>query len=268
MSFFKHDDIETYYICKGEGKPLVLICGLGSQLTSWNFLIPFLKEKMKVIALDNRGTGKSSRPNYPYRMELFVQDIYKLLQHLEITEKIHLCGISMGGMIAQNFTLKYPKKVKTLILIATSANYDAKPIIESQKLMDNMTIEQKFQTRIPAQYGRKFRKILKGNKELYEILRDQFIEDATTLQDFINQGVATSAHDTRNDLNRINQPTLIVVGDKDRIIPGLNHSKFLHKNISNSTLKIIKGGGHSLQIDSSKELREIMWDFLKTHLNT
>ncbi len=64
---------------------------------------------MMVIALHNRGTGKSSRPNYPYTMDMFVDDIKGLLDHLEIKNKIHLAGISMGGMIAQNFVLKYPE---------------------------------------------------------------------------------------------------------------------------------------------------------------
>jgi len=221
---------------------------------------------MQVISLDNRGAGKSSRPNYPYTMDLFLDDIKDLLDYLIIEEKIHLCATSMGGMIAQNFALKHPEKVKTLILIATTAQFDANPIIEAQKLMGDMSLEQQFETRIPAEYGRAFRKRLKNDKELYETLKKKWMEDPTRLQDFINQGAAASSHDTRDSLHKITQPTLIIVGDKDRIIPGLHHSEFLHEKIPNSRLEIIKGAGHGLPTDSVDIINNLIWDFLKEHL--
>ena len=96
IPFFKYNDVELFYTKEGKGEPLVLISGLGSKM-SWAFQIPFFKEKMMVISPHNRGVGKSSRPNYPYTMDMFVDDIKNLLEHLNIKEKIHLCGISMGG---------------------------------------------------------------------------------------------------------------------------------------------------------------------------
>lgn len=221
---------------------------------------------MQVISLDNRGTGKSSRPNYPYTMDMFLDDIKDLLDYLKIKEKIHLCGTSMGGMIAQNFVLKYQEKVKTLILVATTAKFDSNPIIESQRIMKDYTLEEKFEIRLPAEYGRVFRKKLKNDKKLYDFLKKRWMEDQATLQDFINQGAAASTHDTRDLLHKITQPTLIIVGDKDRIIPGLHHSKFLHEQIPNSRLEIIKGAGHGLPTDSSDILNDLIWDFLKSHL--
>jgi pimeloyl-ACP methyl ester carboxylesterase len=199
-------------------------------------------------------------------MEMFLNDINMLLDHLKINEKAHICGSSMGGMIAQNFALKYPERVKTLILIATTAQFDATPIIEAQKLMENFTQEELFETRIVAEYGREFRKRLKNDKNLYETLKKRSMEDPSRLQDYINQGAAASTHDTRALLDKITQPTLIIVGDKDRIIPGLHHSEFLHENIPNSKLEIIKGAGHALPIDSSEILINIMWNFLQEHM--
>ena len=75
---------------------------------------------MTVIAFDNRGVGKSSRPNYPYTMDMFVEGLKNLLDYLDVYEKIHLFGHSICGMIAQNFVLKYQNRVKTLILSTTS----------------------------------------------------------------------------------------------------------------------------------------------------
>jgi len=140
IPIFKHNDLEINYIIKGEGEPLVLIHGFGTKYQGWSFQIPYFSKKMKVIALDNRGVGKSSRPNYNYTMNIFVEDIKTLLDYLDIQDKIHLCGISLGGMIVQNFVLKYPERIKTLILCATSAYYDPGPLMDSFKLIKDITI--------------------------------------------------------------------------------------------------------------------------------
>jgi pimeloyl-ACP methyl ester carboxylesterase len=233
---------------------------------SWIFQIPFFKRKMKVIALHNRGTGKSSRPNYSYTMEMFLEDIKNLLDFLKIEEKIHLCGISMGGMIAQNFILKYPDIVKTLILCATTAKFDSTSLIEAQRLMEKFDLEQEFKVRVSVLYSRPFRKKLKKDKNLYELIKKEFMEDPTTLQDYINQGAAVTGYDTSNSLYKIKHPTLILVGDEDRIIPTLVHSEFLHENIPNSLLQIIEGTGHGFVTEAADEVNKLIWEFIKEHL--
>ena len=90
------DGIEINYIIEGEGEPLVLIAGFGTKLQSWQYQIDFFKDKMTVIAIDNRGCGKSSRPDIKYTLEMYVDDIKHVLDDANITEKIHLCGISLG----------------------------------------------------------------------------------------------------------------------------------------------------------------------------
>ena len=108
--------------------PLVLVSGSFTKLQSWNYQIDFFKDKMMVIAFDKRGEGKSSRSDYHYTMEMFVEDLKNLLDHLDIKEGMHLCGSSMGAMIAQKFALKYPAMVKTLILCGTFSYYPSKTI--------------------------------------------------------------------------------------------------------------------------------------------
>jgi len=265
MPYVKYDDVELYYIKEGEGQPLVLISGLGSKM-SWIFQIPFFKERMMVIAPHNRGVGKSSRPNYPYNMNMYLRDIKELLTHLKIKEKIHLCGLSMGSIIAQNFVLKYPNTVKTLILCATTAFHpetSVKGVIESQQLMEKFDLEQKLKVRIGALYSRPFQKKLKSDKELYQKIRRNFIEDPTRLQDWINQGAAVKNHDTRDYLQKIQQPTLILVGDQDKIIVGLEHSKLLHEKIPNSRLEILKNVGHRFVDEEAGKVNNIIWEFIQ-----
>ena len=222
---------------------------------------------MKVINLHNRGVGKSSRPDNPYSMEMYVEDIKALLDHLAIKEKIHLCGISMGGMIVQHFTLKYPKRVKTLILCATSAYHEeVSNVIESQKHMEHSKYEQKFKVRLAALYSRPFRKRLKTDSETYNILRKEFMDDPTELKDYINQSAAIKDHDTRERLNEISQPTLILVGNEDRIILGLNHSELLHDKIPNSILKVIEDTGHGFIVEAHEKVNKLIDEFIGSNL--
>ena len=106
-----------YQIC-GDGYPIVLIHGFGSKKESFMAQIPALSEEFNVISFDNRGAGKSERPDMPYTMEMFVDDIVGLMDYIGI-RKAHLIGLSLGGMIGLNFILKFPDRVNKLVLINT-----------------------------------------------------------------------------------------------------------------------------------------------------
>ena len=107
-------DINMYYEIHGKGEPLLLIMGLGSDLTSWIFQIPEFSKKYRVIAFDNRGVGRSDAPDVPYSTAMMADDTTGLLDALGI-ERAHILGLSMGGFIAQELALKYPQRVKSLI---------------------------------------------------------------------------------------------------------------------------------------------------------
>jgi pimeloyl-ACP methyl ester carboxylesterase len=210
IPFFQHDDIKLNYVIKGEGDILVLVHGIGCKLQGWHFQIKFFEKRMQIIALDNRGVGKSSRPNYPYTMEMFVEDIHNLLNHLDINVKIHLCGISMGGMIAQHFALKYPDKLKSLILCATSAKLEEGfyKLVDGLKEMESLNPEEKVMEIFPFVFSRKFQRKLKEDKELFDkIKKDIFFiaptRDPTNLQDYENQASAIKHHDTRKVVDQI-----------------------------------------------------------------
>lgn len=219
-----------------------------------------------VIVLDNRGVGKSSRPNYPYTMDMVVDDIKNLLDYLKITRQVHLYGVSMGGMIVQNFAIKYPDKVKTLILCATAVKYNSKPLFEAFKLMEDMTPEQMFLTELPSLYSRSFRKKLSEDKELFGKIKYIRTNNPAKLQDFINQANIMDEHDTTQLSRKITQPTLIIVGNKDKIIPYSN-SVALHENIPNSRLEVFKGLGHGVATEAADEVNNMIWNFIKEHLN-
>lgn len=227
---------------------------------------------MNVISLDNRGTGKSSRPNYPYSLDMFVEDLKNLLDYLKIETKIHLCGSSFGGFISLKFVLKYPEKVKTLILCATGAQVDQTGINQRFKLYEDfvkMDMEQRIKIILPNLFSRKFRKKLKEDEGLYNQIKNDmnfitYYIDPPRYEDYINQLNALKDYDVRDLLQNIKQPALIMVGTKDVLTP-LDESELLHNRLPNSRLEVFNEVGHGFTIEIAHDVNELMWSFLEKH---
>ena len=110
--------IKICYDIHGDGDPVILIHGFSDRKEHWRAQVGTLSKHFKVIRMDNRGAGKSDRPDGDYTMEDYASDIAGLMDSLGI-EKSHIIGHSLGGMIAQNFAILYPNRVDKLILINT-----------------------------------------------------------------------------------------------------------------------------------------------------
>jgi pimeloyl-ACP methyl ester carboxylesterase len=228
---------------------------------------------MRVIAFDNRGAGKSSRPDYPYTMEMFREDTRALLDHLKIHDPVHLCGFSLGGMIAQEFVLRYPNRVKSLVLLATG------PYIEPMKFeqgfnfykqFEQLNFAQKLQLVIPLIYTSSFKRKLRKNEALFERIKKDLnpiihSNDIPETKDYINQWKALKNLDTRDALHKIKQPTLIMVGENDSN-SSFHKSKQLHEGISDSTLHIFKKLKHGFIIEEPQEINNFIWSFIKQYL--
>ena len=109
-----------------DGYPIFLIHGFGVKKEVFIGQIKALSEKFKVIRADNRGSGKTDRPNQPYTAELLAEDIKSLMDYLKI-EQAHILGFSLGGMVAQTFVLNYPERVNKLILLNTTPDFPSDP---------------------------------------------------------------------------------------------------------------------------------------------
>jgi 3-oxoadipate enol-lactonase len=123
MPFAHVNDIEINYLVEGDGpETVVLVNGLADDLLTWVYQVDaLLAAGYRVLRFDNRGIGESSKPAGPYTTELFAQDAKALVDHLGITN-FHLMGVSMGGMIAQEYALAFPRDLRSLTLACT---YDA-----------------------------------------------------------------------------------------------------------------------------------------------
>jgi 3-oxoadipate enol-lactonase len=110
--------VELYYEVRGSGAPLVLIGGLGQDVSEMSMLTGPLAASFQVIAVDNRGTGRSAKPAGRYSIEQMAADIAGLMDRLGLP-RAHVAGMSMGGRIAMALALDWPGRVDRLILVAT-----------------------------------------------------------------------------------------------------------------------------------------------------
>ena len=114
-------DIRMYYEVQGQGEPLLLIMGLGGHSLDWGWILPQkLADRYKVIPFDNRGSGRSDQPAGPFTIEQMTSDTVGLMDFFGI-DRAHIFGGSMGGMIALQMALDWPKRVDKLVLGATTA---------------------------------------------------------------------------------------------------------------------------------------------------
>jgi 3-oxoadipate enol-lactonase len=120
MPTAKTNDISAYYEVHGEGKPLLLIAGLGSGVSLFAKSIPIFSKGRKVVAFDNRGAGRTDKPDIPYTIEMMADDAAGLLRALDI-KSADVLGVSMGGRIAMDLAIRHPEMVRDLILVSTSA---------------------------------------------------------------------------------------------------------------------------------------------------
>jgi 3-oxoadipate enol-lactonase len=214
MPYVKVNDISIYYEMHDEGdggtegEPMVLIMGLGTDISEWDGIIRWLAKKYRVLAFDNRGAGRSDKPDIPYSIEMMADDTKGLMQVLGI-EQANILGVSMGGRIALALALRYPTSVKKLVLVSTSA-------------------------RIIKSWRRNFYSLLSG----VPIFRSKYPQPRYA---FTRQLEASSTFDYTGKLHELDVPTLILHGKKDRSAPYVLAEE-LHTGIQGSKILTFAGG--------------------------
>jgi len=265
MPKVKVNDIHIYYEIHGEGEPLVLIPGLYASTINWSYTIPSLSQHFKVIAFDNRGAGQSDKPDILYTMEMMVDDIAGLLDALGIKET-HIFGISLGGMIAQNFALKYPQRVINLILGCThcggshivSLGEDVRSQLDPENFA-SQTPKERVLAGFALIYNQEF---IDSNPQLIEERVAYNVQNPPDPIGQVRQFGISQTHDTYEHLADIKMPTLVITGGDDKLIHADN-SKLLASKIPNSELVILENMGHGFFTESSEETNRIVLDFLR-----
>jgi len=273
-AFAEVNNIKICYKSQGEGFPTFLLHGFGSKKEGFMAQIPDLSKYFRVISIDLRGSGKSSRPNYHYTMDMFADDVKGLMDYLSI-KKINLIAHSFGGMIAQNFVVKYPESVNKLVLINSLPKipdgYDPEPYI--QRRIKGLELRKKDPVKAfweSTQFGfyHKFReKMLDNPKEKFhglwsvEDLIDYYTRDPPTPHDIRNISYSFKTHNSFSNLHKIKQETLLLTASHDVLVPKERMME-IHNLIPNSTLKVIEKAGHESHKSNAPEVNRTIIEFL------
>jgi pimeloyl-ACP methyl ester carboxylesterase len=268
MPTAKVSDINIYYEVHGEGEALVLIMGYTANTAWWGWEVPVFSQQYRVVAFDNRGSGQSDKPDVPYTMETMAGDLAGLLEAIGINAA-HIFGVSMGGMIAQHFALRYPERVGSLILGCTTCGgpYSVVPDAEAMAVladfehMRRLTPEERIREMIPFLVSQEF--VDKNAGLLHDVIA-KMMEHIAPLHGAMRQAHAIWGHDTYERLPEIKVPTLVIAGDADRLIP-VENSRILASRIPRAELAILKNMGHGFITEAADEANRAVLDFLRRH---
>ena len=260
MSFVDNEGTKIYWDEQGSAQrpPILLIMGLGYSSRLWHRTRPMLAQHFRTIAFDNRGVGLSDAPPGPYSIPTMASDAAAVLDAAGVASA-HVFGISMGGTIAQEFTLQYPTRTCSLILGCTSPGGP-----------------------LAIRAERKVADVLFARGMTWAQAREaalQYIYDATTPREKIEEDLCVRqqclptpegymaqlqgilAWEGHSRLDQITAPTLVIHGNSDQLIPPGN-AQLIAERIPGAKLVMLSHASHLFLTDQTEAAHREILDFL------
>ena len=261
MPQIKVNGVELFYTEQGSGDETIFFGhGLLMDNTMWDRVAPQFANNYRVICFDFRGQGESQGPGRDFAIDLLVEDTAALIQALS-SKPVHYVGLSMGGMVGMPMAARYPKLLRSLVLLDTSAQ--AEPWLHKIKYALMTLIVKLFGVKplvpsmLPLMFGKSF---LHNplNRELIHHWKQKLLALKKTITGPVS-GV-TKRRDVTNELCTIVCPTLIIVGDEDRTTP-MTCARIIQANIAGAELVIIPECGHSSALEKPEQVVAVMKQF-------
>ena len=261
MPSAKVNGITLYYEAAGRGPAVVLIGGLGADGHFWYKQVAALVERFTVVTPDNRGAGRSDKPDGPYTTWLAADDIRGLLDALELPVT-HVVGASLGGFIAQEFVLAYPERVGRLVLCCTSfGGPHSIPIApETVQVLLNRSGDPERDLRVflPVQVATDYLETHAAEVDAYVAWR---VAHPQPMDAYQHQLAASLSHNTEERLPALRCPVLIMHGAQDRVVPAGN-AALLAQRIAGARLHIFPDAGHLFLWERADEANRVITEFL------
>ena len=248
---------------RGSGPPLLLITGLGASL---DLGAPFERElaacQVQAVSFDAPGIGESTPYRWPPRMPGIARTVERMLDALGY-DRVHVLGVSLGGVIAQQLAHQAPHRVGCLILAATGPGLGGVPG-SPHALLPLATPRRYYQ---PGYYRRIAGRVYGGaaRRDPDALLHGssaRFIE-RPTLRGYLSQIYAITGWTSIPWLRTLQQPTLVLAGDDDPIVPLIN-GRILARCIPSARLQVVAGGGHLFLLEKPAEMARLIAAFLQS----
>jgi non-heme chloroperoxidase len=263
-------DIELYYEDHGSGQPIVLIHGYPLSGASWEKQVPVLLDAgFRVITYDRRGFGKSSQPTVGYNYDTFAEDLHKLVTQLKLRD-FTLVGFSMGGGEVARYFGKYGSKdVSKAVIISGVPPYLLKTADNPEGVDGSVFagIEKAVAADRYAFFTGFFRNFYNTDVFLGKRVSEQAVQSSWNIAAGASATaslacVPTWHEDFREDLARIDVPTLVIQGDADRILPITATGLRTAKLIKGARHFIVKDGPHCITWTHAEEVNGALLNFL------
>ncbi len=245
MPFVFNQGARIYWEEQGSGDPVLMIMGLSYTLDMWYRLRPSVSARYRTILFDNRGVGRSDAPSGPYSMRQMADDARAVLDAAGV-ESAYVMGASMGGMIAQELTLRHPERVRALLLGCSWPGGLRSKLPRFKRLQVSSSTPAARDRRewavAPMLYAEATPK--ERIAEDIEVRRNY----PPTPAGFLSQLAAIVMWSSYSRLPRISVPTLVIHGDEDRIMPPAN-GRLLAERIPGARFHLITGAGHIITTD-------------------
>lgn len=245
---------------RGHGPPFLLITGLGASL---DLAAPFERELAargrQVVSFDAPGIGGSTPYRRPRRLPGLARTVERMLDELEL-DQVDVLGVSLGGVVAQQLAHQSPARVRRLLLAGTTPGLGGLP--GSPRALFSLAAPHRF--RDPAYCleigGRVYGGLARTDPA--SLLRSLGPLRAPSLSGYVQQLWAISGWSSLLWLHTLSQPTLVLAGDDDPVVPMLN-GRILAWRIPDATLHVVEGGGHLFVLERPAEIADLVTDFLR-----
>ncbi|OEF95681.1 alpha/beta fold hydrolase [Desulfuribacillus alkaliarsenatis] len=263
------NDLNVYYEIHGEGRPLVFIHGAWMTQKMWDKQVEHFSKNFQVITYDVRGHGQTGGSSFKsYSIELFAEDLNELLKALKVQAPI-VCGLSMGGMIAQAYASRFPENISALILsdtaVSTELTLNDKLLkyILAPKWMFLLTVRllgMKKYTDFAIWYSRvsRSKEWIGEDEQITEYIKNEMLKyDVTEF----NKIFAVLYDFKIQPIDRIKSPTLIINGEYESKSV-FKHAEKMEKMIDKAQSVVIKGAGHVPNLEKAAEFNQVIEDLI------
>jgi 3-oxoadipate enol-lactonase len=230
MPIVENGQVRLYYETTGVAsrEVLVLSNSLGSNLHMWDKVFPLLESTYEVVRYDSRGHGRSSVPPGPYSINQLGRDLLFLLDHLGI-ERVNLCGLSLGGMVAMWMGIYAPQRVHRMVLANTGARI-LTPEMWDQRIA---TVHESGMAQLAAATLERWFTPSYRNEQAADMETIRNMIAATDPAGYIACCGALRDTDLRDDIGAITVPALVITGTRDPATPPSN-GRALHAAVPNA----------------------------------
>lgn len=262
MSKLMVNDLNIYYEVHGEGEPLVFLHGLGSSTRDWERQINYFSARYKVILADVRGHGQTDKPSGDYSVPLFANDMAGLMDSLGIPAA-HICGISMGGMIAFQMAVTYPELVKTMTVVNCGADMVPDSFKDRWNFFQRLVIFRLLSMKKIGETLSKRMFIKPEQENLRSVFVERWSENYKPAYMAAMKGLV--GWTVEDKLGEIICPTLVIAADED--YTPLEDKQRIVTKMKNAELAVIEDSRHAMPVEHPELFNQTLGAFLRRHNN-